>query len=105
MVCFCMENRLGTVSITIKIWKYRKTSNTFFLCSIAIIITEPVGAKAPTFPTDSKISMFVRNVGDDFALLCQAQGSPIPSIRLVQYKKFQTSVFSAISNLPLNNES
>lgn len=46
-------------------------------------ITEPVGAKAPTFPSDSKISMFVRKEHDSFALLCQAQGLPTPLIRLV----------------------
>lgn len=47
------------------------------------ISLEPVGSKAPTFSSDSKISMFVRRTGDSFALLCQAQAYPVPLIRLV----------------------
>lgn len=45
--------------------------------------TEPVGSKAPTFSTASKISMFVQKSGDDLALLCQAQAFPVPLIRYV----------------------
>lgn len=46
-----------------------------------IFITEPVGAKAPTFSSASKGSIFVQNVNDSFALLCQAQAFPVPLIR------------------------
>lgn len=44
---------------------------------------EPVSSKSPTFQTDSKVSMFVRRTGEDFALLCQAQAFPVPLIRYV----------------------
>lgn len=53
---------------------------------------EPVGSKAPTFSTDSKISMFVRKAGENFALLCQAQAFPVPLIRYVENNK--SSFFS-----------
>ncbi|CAD7012102.1 unnamed protein product [Ceratitis capitata] len=45
---------------------------------------EPVGAKAPTFSSDSKGSIFVRTVGSSFALLCQAQAFPVPIISVGQ---------------------
>lgn len=45
------------------------------------ILLEPVGAKAPSFSSDSKGSIFVREQGQSFALLCQAQGSPVPIYR------------------------
>lgn len=45
--------------------------------------TEPVGAKAPTFSSDSKGSIFVRQEGTSFAMLCQAQAFPVPLIRYV----------------------
>lgn len=47
---------------------------------------EPVGSKAPTFSTASKISMFVQKSGDNLALLCQAQAFPVPLIRYVLSK-------------------
>lgn len=45
------------------------------------ILLEPIGAKAPSFSTDSKGSIFIREMGQNFALLCQAQASPIPIYR------------------------
>lgn len=42
---------------------------------------EPVGAKAPTFSSDSKGSIFVRSEHSSFAILCQAQAFPVPLIR------------------------
>ncbi|XP_050561821.1 cell adhesion molecule Dscam2 isoform X47 [Spodoptera frugiperda] len=50
-----------------------------------LVITEPVGAKAPSFSTDSKGSIFVREIGQSFALLCQAQASPIPVFRWYKF--------------------
>lgn len=50
-----------------------------FDCIVPLL--EPVGAKAPSFSTDSKGSIFVREIGQGFALLCQAQASPIPVFR------------------------
>lgn len=44
-------------------------------------VLEPVGAKAPTFSSASKGSIFVQMTGDSFALLCQAQAFPVPLIR------------------------
>jgi hypothetical protein len=43
---------------------------------------EPVGAKAPTFASGNmKGSWFVRSAAEGFALLCQAQSSPVPTFR------------------------
>lgn len=59
--------------------------------------TEPVGAKAPTFQSDSKGSIFVRHEHTSFAMLCQCQASPLPLIRyvVVQRKKKQQLVMDA----------
>lgn len=43
---------------------------------------EPVGSKAPTFSTELKSGTFEKQVGHDFALLCQAQGFPVVVFRL-----------------------
>ncbi|BES94143.1 IGc2 [Nesidiocoris tenuis] len=42
---------------------------------------EPVGAKAPTLSSDVKWSGIERTLGQNFGLLCQAQGSPTPKYR------------------------
>lgn len=47
------------------------------------LFSEPMGAKAPTFSGDSKSFTFMREVGQHFALLCQAQGYPTPLFRQV----------------------
>lgn len=44
---------------------------------------EPVGAKAPSFSTDSKSITFERSIGQGFGLLCQAQAFPVPLFRQV----------------------
>lgn len=49
-------------------------------CYIHFLL-EPVGAKAPTFSSDSKGSIFERTVNSSFALLCQAQAFPVPLMR------------------------
>lgn len=46
-----------------------------------VLCTEPVGAKAPTFASDTKVLSFVRPSGLGFGLLCQAQGLPVPAFR------------------------
>ncbi|KAK9880045.1 hypothetical protein WA026_008556 [Henosepilachna vigintioctopunctata] len=43
---------------------------------------EPVGVKAPVFSSDNLINAFNRISGHGFALLCQAQGLPVPIFRL-----------------------
>ncbi|XP_039751106.1 Down syndrome cell adhesion molecule-like protein Dscam2 isoform X5 [Pararge aegeria] len=50
-----------------------------------LVITEPIGAKAPSFSTDSKGSIFIRETGYSLALLCQAQASPIPIFRWYKF--------------------
>ncbi|XP_059046518.1 cell adhesion molecule Dscam2 isoform X35 [Achroia grisella] len=50
-----------------------------------LVITEPVGAKAPSFSTDSKGSIFIREIGQGFALLCQAQAFPTPLFRWYKF--------------------
>ncbi|XP_049833934.1 Down syndrome cell adhesion molecule-like protein Dscam2 isoform X21 [Schistocerca gregaria] len=50
-----------------------------------LVITEPVGVKAPKFASDDKINSFVRHVGEGYALLCQAQGNPMPNFRWYKY--------------------
>ncbi|KAL3270308.1 hypothetical protein HHI36_009359 [Cryptolaemus montrouzieri] len=47
--------------------------------------SEPVGSKAPSFSSDSKISSFERKNGQSFALLCSAQAQPAPVFRLVPF--------------------
>jgi len=59
-------------------------------------ILEPVGAKAPTFSSDSKGSIFERSIHASFALLCQAQAFPVPIIR-------QVSVDRIFGNTSLTN--
>lgn len=46
-----------------------------------LIFSEPIGARAPTFSTDSNSFSYIRSVGQGFALLCQAQAYPVPLIR------------------------
>jgi hypothetical protein len=45
-----------------------------------------MGSKAPAFSTDSKSFTFDRETGQGFALLCLAQGFPVPAFRQVKYK-------------------
>lgn len=45
------------------------------------IFVEPVGAKGPTFATDSNSFSYTRLIGQSFGLLCQAQAYPVPLIR------------------------
>lgn len=39
---------------------------------------EPIGYKAPSFSNDAISSSYIRNIGQGFGLLCQAQGFPSP---------------------------
>ncbi|XP_022815114.1 Down syndrome cell adhesion molecule-like protein Dscam2 isoform X31 [Spodoptera litura] len=50
-----------------------------------LVITEPVGLKAPTFSTDFKMAWYVKNVEQGFALLCPAQGFPAPLFRWYKF--------------------
>ncbi|XP_026315576.1 Down syndrome cell adhesion molecule-like protein Dscam2 isoform X9 [Hyposmocoma kahamanoa] len=50
-----------------------------------LVITEPVGSKAPTFSTDANSISFTRNVNQSFGLLCQAQAYPAPLFRWYKF--------------------
>ncbi|XP_046962713.1 Down syndrome cell adhesion molecule-like protein Dscam2 isoform X26 [Vanessa cardui] len=50
-----------------------------------LVITEPVGSKAPTFSSDSRSSTFIRTVNQSFGLLCQAQAFPVPLFRWYKF--------------------
>lgn len=52
-------------------------------CIVFVCSLEPVGVKGPVFSTDNLINAFIRNAGQSFALLCQAQGLPVPRFRWV----------------------
>lgn len=48
----------------------------------SIIVLEPVGTRTPKFSTSDKtISVYVREISQNFALLCPAQGFPVPAFR------------------------
>ncbi|XP_049290913.1 Down syndrome cell adhesion molecule-like protein Dscam2 isoform X20 [Anopheles funestus] len=50
-----------------------------------LVITEPIGSKAPTFPSDSGTSSFKKPANSTITLLCQAQGFPVPITRWYKY--------------------
>ncbi|XP_053612846.1 cell adhesion molecule Dscam1 isoform X32 [Plodia interpunctella] len=50
-----------------------------------LVITEPVGLKAPTFSTDFKMAWYVKDVEQGFALLCPAQAYPAPIFRWYKF--------------------
>lgn len=50
-------------------------------CFPSLFCLEPVGAKAPSFSTNNKISWFFYSEMKSFAILCPAQGFPVPSFR------------------------
>nr|XP_015838914.1 PREDICTED: Down syndrome cell adhesion molecule isoform X42 [Tribolium castaneum] len=50
-----------------------------------LVITEPVGTKAPAFSTDIKVLGYQRHSKQNVALLCPAQGFPSPSFRWYKF--------------------
>ncbi|XP_060529789.1 cell adhesion molecule Dscam2 isoform X42 [Cylas formicarius] len=50
-----------------------------------LVITEPVGYKKPTFSTDIRMLGYERSRGQSFAMLCPAQGLPIPTFRWYKF--------------------
>lgn len=46
-----------------------------------VCILEPLGAKAPSFNNDANSFSYTRALGQNFALLCQAQAYPVPVFR------------------------
>ena len=45
------------------------------------IFVEPIGSAPPKFSVKDKINAFGVNVDETFAILCPAQGFPIPAFR------------------------
>nr|XP_034174414.1 Down syndrome cell adhesion molecule-like protein Dscam2 isoform X33 [Osmia lignaria] len=50
-----------------------------------LVITEPVGSKAPTFQSDAKSSTYVRAANSAVAIMCTAQASPPPTHRWYKF--------------------
>ncbi|KAL6435021.1 hypothetical protein ACFW04_005260 [Cataglyphis niger] len=50
-----------------------------------LVITEPVGSKAPAFAGDAKLSLLVRKANTDVSLPCNAQGHPPPISRWYKF--------------------
>ncbi|XP_063932401.1 cell adhesion molecule Dscam1 isoform X11 [Zophobas morio] len=50
-----------------------------------LVITEPVGTRAPKFLTNIKLISFDEFKGNDLAMLCQAQGYPTPAFRWYKF--------------------
>ncbi|XP_065340865.1 cell adhesion molecule Dscam1 isoform X21 [Cloeon dipterum] len=50
-----------------------------------LVITDPVGSKAPAFSTTSHSISFKMRLGDGFSLLCPAQGFPVPSFKWYKF--------------------
>ena len=59
------------------------TSNSQTVTQCNILLLEPIGGSSPKFSYDSKSSTLFRTMGQAFSLSCPAQGSPVPSYRLV----------------------
>ena len=53
--------------------------NTF----LVYLHSEPIGSALPKFPSENKVQTMTRREKDNSALLCTAQGYPIPVFRLV----------------------
>ncbi|XP_022815126.1 Down syndrome cell adhesion molecule-like protein Dscam2 isoform X43 [Spodoptera litura] len=50
-----------------------------------LVITEPIGSKSPSFSSGSKLAWFEIQQNQDFALLCPAQGYPVPIFRWYKF--------------------
>ncbi|XP_062527459.1 cell adhesion molecule Dscam2 isoform X33 [Bombyx mori] len=50
-----------------------------------LVITEPIGSKSPSFPSGSKLASFQIGLDENFALLCSAQGFPVPFFRWYKF--------------------
>ncbi|XP_043478452.1 Down syndrome cell adhesion molecule-like protein Dscam2 isoform X42 [Leptopilina heterotoma] len=50
-----------------------------------LVITEPVGSKAPTLDADTKLSLVVRKLGTDINLHCNAQAYPMAISRWYKF--------------------
>ena len=65
------------LNYSIQVCLISKRNFTHFFCYL-----EPIGGSKPKLSEDSKLNQIVRNREDSMALLCPAQGYPIPAFRL-----------------------
>ena len=56
--------------------------------SVNVPPLEPIGSAKPKLSQESDILRFKKNVEEPLALLCPAQGSPLPAFRLVVLQSF-----------------
>nr|XP_036231664.1 Down syndrome cell adhesion molecule-like protein Dscam2 [Bactrocera oleae] len=63
-----------------------------------LVITEPVGAKPPTFSLEYKLIEVQKQEHTGFALLCQAQAYPVPVIRWYKFIEGTTRKQAVILN-------
>lgn len=54
-----------------------------------IFFVDPVGSSLPQLPSRNRAQNFVIESGVDTSLLCEAQGSPVPSFRYSGGKSFE----------------
>ena len=57
--------------------------------SVNVPPLEPIGSAKPKLSQESDILRFKKNVEEPLALLCPAQGSPLPAFRLVVLQSCQ----------------
>nr|XP_024214192.1 Down syndrome cell adhesion molecule-like protein Dscam2 isoform X41 [Halyomorpha halys] len=50
-----------------------------------LVITDPVGTKAPSIPMKDTLQRLIENSDEDFSLHCEAQGFPVPSFRWYKF--------------------
>ncbi|XP_070066217.1 cell adhesion molecule Dscam1 isoform X14 [Drosophila virilis] len=63
-----------------------------------LVITEPIGARVPSFSGESKSFTFVKEISTSFALLCQAQAFPVPIIRWYKFIEGTTRKQAVVLN-------
>ncbi|XP_041563012.1 Down syndrome cell adhesion molecule-like protein Dscam2 isoform X42 [Drosophila elegans] len=63
-----------------------------------LVITEPIGARAPTFSSDYNSFSYARAVGQSFAMLCQAQAFPVPIMRWYKFIEGTTRKQAVVLN-------
>ncbi|XP_015172327.1 PREDICTED: Down syndrome cell adhesion molecule-like protein Dscam2 isoform X45 [Polistes dominula] len=50
-----------------------------------LVITEPIGSKAPAFSGEAKISLLSRRIKTEVSISCNAQGYPVPTFRWYKF--------------------
>nr|NP_001246175.1 down syndrome cell adhesion molecule 1, isoform BP [Drosophila melanogaster]AFH07930.1 down syndrome cell adhesion molecule 1, isoform BP [Drosophila melanogaster] len=63
-----------------------------------LVITEPIGARAPSFSSDYNSFSYARVVDQSFAMLCQAQAFPLPIMRWYKFIEGTTRKQAVVLN-------